>query len=112
MSDHNLVICSLAGVIILVILLYPWSMERYKRKKRCWTECTDGPRRPLGALALPPQQLTPGKYCQQKCVRLPLTQKSVVSGHKRPSCPKGQRAAYNQNMAEWACIAVNTVRPT
>ena len=108
MTEPNLVICGLAGVILFAILLFPWSTERYKKKNRpktlYWTECMDAGT-PPGAIALSPQPLTQGKYCQERCVRLPLVQKSVTPGHKRPACPKGQRAAYNQNMAEWACIA-------
>ena len=97
-----------AGVILLAILISPGSVEKYKRKKTsktlCWTECTDGwiPR-PPGALALSPQHLTPWRYCQQQCAPLPLVQTGAPSGHKRPRCPKGWRAVYNQNTAEWAC---------
>ncbi len=112
MSGNNRLIWCLAGaagVLLLVSLVLPSSaVERYKRKKRpkktCWTECVDGwVPRPPGALALSPQQLTPWTYCQQKCAPLPLVQQDVTPGHKRPSCPKGWRAVYNQNTAEWGC---------
>ncbi len=110
-----------AGVIFLVILFRPCSLETYtkgekKREKKgkkkggkkggkvCWTECIDGwTPRPPGALALSPQHLTPWVYCQRRCAKLPLVQKPVASGHQMPSCPPGWRGVYNQNTAEWAC---------
>jgi len=108
--QSNLVMWGLvgvAGVILLVILVQPYSLETYKKKKNgkiCWTECTDGwTPRPPGALALSPQQLTPWLYCQKKCAKLPPKQKMVMAGHKMPSCAPGWRAVYNQNTAEWAC---------
>lgn len=109
-TQNNLVMWGLvgvAGVIFLVILFRPCSLETYKKKKPkkiCWTECIDGwTPRPPGALALSPQPLTPWLYCQKKCTKLPLIQKSVLPGHEMPSCPQGRRAVYNQNTAEWAC---------
>ena len=118
MSGNNLIIWGLAGVagiILLAVLIQPFSVENYKHsqtlRKICWAECDNGwEPRPPGALALSPQQLTPWQYCQKKCVTLPLTQNSVMPGHTPPSCPKlrkgsakRRRAVYNQNTGEWAC---------
>ncbi len=111
-TQSNLVawgLVGVAGVIFLVLLFQPCSLETYKKKKKkspkiCWTECIDGGApRPPGALALSPQHLTSRLYCQKKCVKLPLVQKPVATGHQMPACPPGWRAVYNQNTAEWAC---------
>jgi hypothetical protein len=115
-AQNNLVkwgLVGVVGVLFLVLLFQPCSLETYKKRKKknkkknkkvCWTECIDGgaPRAP-GALALSPQHLTPWLYCQNKCAKLPLIQKSVVPGHQMPECPPGWRGVYNQNTAEWAC---------
>ena len=115
-AQNNLVkwgLVGVTGIIFLVLLFQPCSLETYKKRKKknkkknkkvCWTECIDGgaPRAP-GALALSPQHLTPWLYCQNKCAKLPLIQKSVVPGHQMPECPPGWRGVYNQNTAEWAC---------
>ena len=39
MTEPNLVLCGLAGVILVAILLYPWSTERYKKKNRSKKLC-------------------------------------------------------------------------
>ena len=119
-AQNNLVkwgLVGVTGIIFLVLLFQPCSLETYKKRKKtktktkkkkkknvCWSECIDGwAPRPPGALALSPQHLTPWLYCQKKCVKLPLIQKSVLPGYTMPACPPGWRGVYNQNTAEWAC---------
>ena len=115
-AQNNLVkwgLVGVTGIIFLVLLFQPCSLETYKKgnkkksgkkKNVCWAECIDGgTSHPPGALALSPQHLTPWLYCQKKCVKLPLIQKSVLPGHQMPECPPGWRGVYNQNTAEWAC---------
>ena len=73
-AQNNLVkwgLVGVTGIIFLVLLFQPCSLETYKKgknknknknknKKVCWTECIDGGTpHPPGALALSPQHLTP-----------------------------------------------------